>query len=243
VPPKAAFALLRNSRKTDSLPAVKSAEFLLRLVLPKAAFALLRNTRKTDSLPAVKSAEFLLRLVPPKAAFALFKARAKRTRYGGLGLACSSPIWCRAFAAFALLRRMKHHETPRYDASLTVDHFAGDIYMEATCWHGEHDIRVRRTRHTGRERSGSRHSRFARRYCLYHNDGDLRFRPSYHLRFRPSYPIYDGFIPRDAPEGYKAFHDKDDGCIKVVMKPQMSEIPELVTAETAELTGPEAVVA
>jgi hypothetical protein len=48
--------------------------------------------------------------------------------------------------------------------------------MEATCWHGEHDIRVRRTRHMGRERSGSRHSRFARRYCLYHNDGDLRFR-------------------------------------------------------------------
>jgi hypothetical protein len=27
------------------------------------------------------------------------------------------------------------------------------------------------------------------------------------------------------------------------MKPQMSEIPELVTAETAELSGPEAVVA
>jgi hypothetical protein len=108
---KFAYTALRNSRKTDSLPAVKSAEFLFRLVPPKAAFALLRNSRKTDSLPAVKSAEFLFRLVPPKAAFAVFKARAKRTRCGGLGLACSSPIWCRAFAAFALLRRMKHRDT------------------------------------------------------------------------------------------------------------------------------------
>ena len=33
--------LLRNSRKTDSLPAAKSAEFLFRLVPPEAAFALL----------------------------------------------------------------------------------------------------------------------------------------------------------------------------------------------------------
>ncbi len=34
--------LLRNSRKTDSLPAAKSAEFLVRLAPPEAAFALLR---------------------------------------------------------------------------------------------------------------------------------------------------------------------------------------------------------
>jgi len=46
----AACALLRNWRTTDSLPAAKSAEFLLRLAPPKAACALLRNTRATDSL-------------------------------------------------------------------------------------------------------------------------------------------------------------------------------------------------
>jgi hypothetical protein len=40
----AAFALLRNSRKTDSLPAAKSAEFLFRLAPPEAAFALLSGS-------------------------------------------------------------------------------------------------------------------------------------------------------------------------------------------------------
>jgi len=62
---------LRNSRKTDSLPAAKSAQFLFCLVPPEAAFALFRNSRKTDSLPAAKSAQFLFRLAPPEAAFAL----------------------------------------------------------------------------------------------------------------------------------------------------------------------------
>jgi uncharacterized protein (DUF433 family) len=37
--------LLRNSRKTDSLPAAKSAEFLFRFVPPEAAFAPLRSPR------------------------------------------------------------------------------------------------------------------------------------------------------------------------------------------------------
>jgi len=59
----------------------------------------------------------------------------------------------------------------------------------------------------------------------------------------PSFVITHRIPLGDAPKGYKTFHDKDDGCIKVVMKPQMTEIPELVRVETAELSGPEAVVA
>jgi hypothetical protein len=46
---------LRNSRKTDSLPEAKSAEFLFRLVPPKAAFALLRNSRKTEPGPRTRT--------------------------------------------------------------------------------------------------------------------------------------------------------------------------------------------
>jgi hypothetical protein len=64
-------ALLRNSRKTDSLPAAKSVVVPLRLAPLEAAFALLRNSRKTDSLPAAKSVVVPLRLAPPEAAFAL----------------------------------------------------------------------------------------------------------------------------------------------------------------------------
>jgi len=45
-----ALLLLRHTRTTDSLPAAKSAEFLLRLAPPEAACALLRHTRTTDSL-------------------------------------------------------------------------------------------------------------------------------------------------------------------------------------------------
>jgi hypothetical protein len=61
---KFAYTALRNSRKTDSLPAVKSAEFLFRLVPPKAAFAVLTNTRKTDSLRRLGLGVFLSNLVP-----------------------------------------------------------------------------------------------------------------------------------------------------------------------------------
>jgi hypothetical protein len=67
----ASTLLLRNSRKSDSLAAAESAEFLFRLVAPEAAFALFRSSRKTDSLAAAESAEFLFHLVPPEAAFAL----------------------------------------------------------------------------------------------------------------------------------------------------------------------------
>jgi uncharacterized protein (TIGR03437 family) len=65
------FGLLRNSRKTDSLRAAKSAESRLLFGAARAAFALLRNSRKTDSLRAAKSAESRLSFGAARAAFAL----------------------------------------------------------------------------------------------------------------------------------------------------------------------------
>jgi hypothetical protein len=100
---------LRNSRKTDSLPAAKSAEFLFRLVPPKAAFALLRNSRKTDSLPAAKSAEFLFRLVPPEAAFALLSYCAQRNPM--FGVRCVGRTQLRKNTV--ILRGESDHAPPR----------------------------------------------------------------------------------------------------------------------------------
>ena len=35
----------------------------------------------------------------------------------------------------------------------------------------------------------------------------------------PSYIITHRLTLEDAPAGYKTFHDKEDNCIKIVMKP------------------------
>jgi hypothetical protein len=48
---------LRNSRKTDSLPAVKSVEFLVRLGPPEAAFALLRNESSPATIARTRERE------------------------------------------------------------------------------------------------------------------------------------------------------------------------------------------
>jgi len=63
--------LLRNTRTTDSLPAAKSAEFLLGLAPPEAACALLRNTRTTDSLRRFGTVCFSIAWRRNPAAFAL----------------------------------------------------------------------------------------------------------------------------------------------------------------------------
>jgi N-acyl-D-amino-acid deacylase len=95
--------LLRNSRKTDSFPAAKSAVVPLRLAPPEAAFALLRNTRKTDSLrrPGLAcSSPIWCRAF---AAFALLSHPRKRDSLQRPELAWSYRALYRALAVFALL--------------------------------------------------------------------------------------------------------------------------------------------
>jgi uncharacterized protein YbbC (DUF1343 family)/CubicO group peptidase (beta-lactamase class C family) len=131
-----ALFLLRNTRKTDSLPAARSAVVPLRLAPPKAAFALLRNTRKTDSLRlpmakkgSRKGAEPQRKSVMRKEEFLaawsrhsggpLLRNTRKTDSLRRHWLACSSPIWWCAFAlSSALLAQTNFTGGPALDTEI-----------------------------------------------------------------------------------------------------------------------------
>jgi len=92
-------------RKTDSLPAAKSAEFLFHPAPPEAAFALLRNMRKTDSR---RRPEFACSSSIWRRAFAVFALLRNSRKVDSLPAAESAEFLFRLVppeAAFALLSK------------------------------------------------------------------------------------------------------------------------------------------
>jgi len=95
--------LLSNTRKTDSLPAAKSAEFLYGLAPPEAAFALLSNTRTTDSVRRYGTVCSFMVWRRASAACALLSNTRTTDPLRRYGTVCSFMVWRRASTACALL--------------------------------------------------------------------------------------------------------------------------------------------
>ncbi len=102
---EAAFALLGNKRKTDSLRRIEFLCFSTAFRRAEAAFGLLGNKRKTDSLRRIKFLCFSTAFRRAEAAFGLLRNKRKTDSLRRIKFLCFSTVFRRAEAAFGLNKR------------------------------------------------------------------------------------------------------------------------------------------